>query len=561
MTIDDEFGTMVGKSGDVRAARLFGDRVRAELAKILDCPLTCIEISGVYRGSIIVDFNIYPPEDSPRTARQLFSALSAMVPDPESPLHTEVQACSRCVRVLLRGSTHDIFEKQKGKKSPVKEEDAADDGTSALDVSKLKELERSPSKSPSKSPLKQGKKKEGGGGGGGVKTVKMPVAALAKLVALQQAAKDMQVGFSNKKIFYSVGKERRGPATWEAFAGLYKKGVVTDDSYVWYKAMGKEWKRLSENEDMKKALTAQSAAELAEKEGLDAMREVSAIRIQRFVRAWLAEINRNLDYDWEEEQRQYTLAPDLEGYEIREAPEESAETSKGGIATYVPEPRAKIDFADQLISGSTPERVEEGFSRLASAGGAAGGAGVDNASMQRRKQKQTDSLKPEIREEDREEAAMMFSLAGIMKSARALFKGSETEEGAILMKMGEEGRIHDERAQEDVDVSAVKPFLDGAMFALELLFMGTEEESSGIIRQKHEAQRKWNDVISDVEQAVLGGSLEDQPLEREKEWGENGPKNKVLRKALEKAAKEAGVSEEKEMTVQTWQEALSEQEL
>lgn len=28
--------------------------------------------------------------------------------------------------------------------------------------------------------------------------------------------------------------------------------MVTDDSYVWYKAMGKEWKKLSENEEMKK---------------------------------------------------------------------------------------------------------------------------------------------------------------------------------------------------------------------------------------------------------------------------------------------------------------------
>lgn len=122
--------------------------MRAELAKILDCPLTCIEISGVYRGSIIIDFNIYPPEDSPRTARQLYSALSAMVSDPESPLHTEVQACSRCVRVLLRGSTHDIFEKEKGG-GPVKEDEEGGGGggdTSVLDASRLKDLDRSPSK-------------------------------------------------------------------------------------------------------------------------------------------------------------------------------------------------------------------------------------------------------------------------------------------------------------------------------------------------------------------------------------------------------------------------------
>jgi hypothetical protein len=85
------------QEGDMRAARGFGDRVRADIAKILDVALTCIQVSGVHRGSLLVDFNIYQPDNSPRTPRQLFAALSAQVADPSSPLHTQV--CTHGVAV------------------------------------------------------------------------------------------------------------------------------------------------------------------------------------------------------------------------------------------------------------------------------------------------------------------------------------------------------------------------------------------------------------------------------------------------------------------------------
>lgn len=78
-----------------------------------------------------------------------------------------------------------------------------------------------------------------------------------------------------------------------------------------------------------------------------------------------------------------------------------------------------------------------------------------------------------------------------------------------------------------------------------------------VIREKHLAERAWDNVVSGVEDAVLGGSLEDAPLEREQAWSEAGPKHKQLRKALEKAAKDAGMSQEKEMTIQTWREGLA----
>lgn len=214
MTIDDEYGTMVGKDGDLRAQRAFGDRVRAEIAKILDCPLTCIEISGVYRGSIIVDFNIFPPEDSPRTARQLFSALSAMVPDPQSPLHTEVQSISRTIRVLLRGATHEIFDKSKQPSRPA-EDEAGPQTPSAVDLASLKTMD-----TPHAPPEKRTAQKPEAGVKS-TRTLTGGMTQMAKLVSLQQAAKDMQVGFVNKKIFYSIGKERKGPASWDEFAKLH----------------------------------------------------------------------------------------------------------------------------------------------------------------------------------------------------------------------------------------------------------------------------------------------------------------------------------------------------
>ena len=91
--------------------------------------------------------------------------------------------------------------------------------------------------------------------------------------------------------------------------------------------------------------------------------------------------------------------------------------------------------------------------------------------------------------------------------------------------------------------------------------MGTEDESAAIIRQKHLDQEAWDHLVSDVEQDVLGGTLEDEPEKRAKAWGPSGPKAEKLKKALEKSHKQKGngIERQKEMTVQRWQDALAQE--
>lgn len=110
------------QEGDRKAQRAFGERVRTELSeKVLDIPKEYIQISGVYPGTqespaiIIVDLNVHSPKEDPRTSRQLFAQLSAHVGDDSSVLHTQVQACSRTVRVMMRGAVHEVYERFKQK--------------------------------------------------------------------------------------------------------------------------------------------------------------------------------------------------------------------------------------------------------------------------------------------------------------------------------------------------------------------------------------------------------------------------------------------------------------
>lgn len=90
------------------------------------------------------------------------------------------------------------------------------------------------------------------------------------------------------------------------------QGKVTGESYVWYKSMGKEWKRLTDNAELLQALAAKTQEERNAAEGLNALREVSAIRIQRCARSWLAHIvNRDLDYDSGAERAELEAAPEM----------------------------------------------------------------------------------------------------------------------------------------------------------------------------------------------------------------------------------------------------------
>jgi len=571
MTLDDEYGTMVGKEGDRRAARAFGDRVRMELAKVLDVPLTCVEISGVHRGSIIVDFNIIPPEDSPRTARQLFATLSAMVGDDGSPLHTEVQAISRAVRVLMRGSTHDIYERQKNKAEvedteakEAKAAELAEDRTPTPQKASLVHLDDEPSASPvRRSPAKRDSGMAAAlmGGGGGL-------SALAKVVKLQQEAKDLQVGFRNKKFFYSVGKQRRGPAEWREFVGLFNAATVTKDSYVWYKAMGKEWKRLSDQTDLLEAVRAKTEEDLNSVEKENALREVSAIRMQRFIRGWLAyKRDENAYYDEEDDIAAFERAPsDFPAPESRQQTGDASKAPSRGPTT-----RGQTAAAESQGESERPEDAEEPaaneiqrvesspikFSRLKSL---ADKPGTAAAGQQRPATKKLKLGEEEEEEEalQKTDAAMMLSLAGIMMTTRGLLKGSVLEQDAIRSEMDQIG-VHNDEEQQQADSLLVKDFVDGAMYTLEMVFMGSEEESAAIIAEKFEEQARWNELVSEVEDQVLGGSLEDDLDKREQEWGPAGEEAKTLRKTIEKLAKKKKIAPPRNMTKSDWRDAKGRQ--
>mmetsp|Transcript_41070 Transcript_41070/g.80313 ORF Transcript_41070/g.80313 Transcript_41070/m.80313 type:complete len:168 (-) Transcript_41070:189-692(-) len=152
---------------------------------------------------------------------------------------------------------------------------------------------------------------------------------------------------------------------------------------------------------------------------------------------------------------------------------------------------------------------------------------------------------------------MMLSLSGIMLTVRGMFKGPVMEQDTIRREMDAAG-VYDDSDQQQVDSLLLKDFVDGAMFTLEGLYMGSEEESDAIIAQSHKEQREWSDLMSEVEDEMLGGSLEDDVHKREEEWGPHGKEIKKLTKALEKKAKAKGLTPPRQLSKSTWRDAQPE---
>ena len=87
----------------------FAGKVRAALAALLQIPGDCIQVAGLHRGSIIVDFNLLQPPGDARTPMQLYEQLklASLVLDPDSPIRAD-PTLSSTIRVHLRGAPHSL---------------------------------------------------------------------------------------------------------------------------------------------------------------------------------------------------------------------------------------------------------------------------------------------------------------------------------------------------------------------------------------------------------------------------------------------------------------------
>jgi hypothetical protein len=85
----------------------FAGKVRAALAALLQIPGDCIQIAGLHRGSIIVDFNLLQPPGEARTPMQLYEQLASLLLDPDSPIRAD-PTLSNTIRVHLRGAPHSV---------------------------------------------------------------------------------------------------------------------------------------------------------------------------------------------------------------------------------------------------------------------------------------------------------------------------------------------------------------------------------------------------------------------------------------------------------------------
>jgi hypothetical protein len=92
-------------------------------------------------------------------------------------------------------------------------------------------------------------------GGGGA-------AAVERAAVLAAAAARLQVGFVNKKYFYSTdNKKKEGPVSWDELAALYHSEIaVTPDTFVWYKGMGASWSKVKHLPELYDALRAKGTA-------------------------------------------------------------------------------------------------------------------------------------------------------------------------------------------------------------------------------------------------------------------------------------------------------------
>jgi hypothetical protein len=92
-------------------------------------------------------------------------------------------------------------------------------------------------------------------GGGGA-------AAVERAAVLAAAAARLQVGFVNKKYFYSTdNKKKEGPVSWDELAALYHSQIaVTPDTFVWYKGMGASWSKVKQLPELYDALRAKGTA-------------------------------------------------------------------------------------------------------------------------------------------------------------------------------------------------------------------------------------------------------------------------------------------------------------
>ena len=130
-------------------------------------------------------------------------------------------------------------------------------------------------------------------------------------------------------------------------------------------------------------------------------------------RRYLAAIHNDMDYDEEEDAKNFTIAPEM--------PEMPLETAPSPKQKTPPQPAPIVQKLEVSLEASVA--TSQFMSRR-----------VATASIR------SETKMQEVREVQKDEEAMMLSLAGIMKTVRGMMKGSAEEQADIKKEM--KSRIH-----------------------------------------------------------------------------------------------------------------------